>query len=775
MLSLFLAASALAAGAELPISVTLPAGASSPASLEVEWTDKDGRPIREERSDVRGGKLLLTVPTAGAGVRVVGGGFSSRAVAISDLPRLGSLTLEPTGVVEVSGLREKEGGTFLWIAAGPLPRPDRVREPRTPYHVRERLAEVQSRVARLELPIGKYVLAVDPVDGSEPIVFPEVQVEPRTRANLVRPAENGRSLTLVARDRDSRKPLRNAKVFVDPGGTPSQRLLQTIYQRRSGASAEDGRLKIGRIVSGEVSIAIGAPGRRRSSAVIRAGTEPELRDVLLAPFQRIHVSLVGLPRQEPRPVVKTGRCDAAETWRPCRPREERRQPLEEDSATIRDAEPGVTRVSLDWGDGRELHEVIDVSGRSDDADTIEVPFALAPMRFRGRTVLRGDRPVQSTVSVHGSGNNVSLYGKTDSPADGTFDLSVFVPAAKATDVLLSATTDSPRGRGNWYVKKPAPENYAGEDDIQIRILSGEFRVHLLERKTQTPVPHCRVQVRAVGKDGGLYTSIESDDDGVAVFSGIGSSAVRFVPQCEGYVHGTGENFDFDEGTPREETIFVDRSKDIVLTIVDRNGTPISGAHVQAQDVANYHGDNPHLHVNDYLEQIAEIGTSGPDGKLLVKGADWAEVPFFTIAPGKALTVARFPSMRSCEEAPECSITVALPSPNSFPGILLRASAGRPPTSNGVFFELGGIPIPAALFREAIALNGLPRDAAFQISSEGVLCTLPSLLADGDYDVLVRKRFDPKTGSGMLRIGRVRVPATERLTLTLPEDAAGPNQ
>ena len=101
--------------------------------------------------------------------------------------------------------------------------------------------------------------------------------------------------------------------------------------------------------------------------------------------------------------------------------------------------------------------------------------------------------------------------------------------------------------------------------------------------------------------------------------------------------------------------------------------PVANSHVQAQDVSSYHGDNPHLHVNDYPGNVTDLGFSGPGGKLLVPGALWADLPFFAVAFGKALTVGRFPSMKSCDTGPDCPFTLVMPPPNAFPGLLLRPS------------------------------------------------------------------------------------------------------
>lgn len=780
MLSLPLAI-AFAVIAPLQIPIAVPAGSSLPPSLQIEWNDKEGLFLREERVQVAAGRLSLAAPPGAEQFRIVGGGFASRAVSISDVAKLGTLGVEPTAIVSISGLRTKEGpGSVFWIS----PASSRPETPRFASHrpdpIRERKTSASDAghggALRLELPAGKYVLAFDEGERFVPAILPEFEVAPKALVAITVPEDAGRLLTVLARDRDSGKPLRDAKLVADAKAAPAERLLQTILQRRAGSSGYDGRLRLGQIPSREIPLTVAAPARRDATMLLRAGKEAENREVRLAPPQIIRVTLTGLPRSESRPVVVAGRCEEAQTWMPCRPKRTMKRPLDEnDRAVITAAEPGVTRITLDWGGGREINRVVEVSSHSEDPDTLEIDVVVALSRFRGRTLLRDDRPIEATVLAHGNGNNASQYGETRSSADGGFDLSVYLPTGRENDVSLRASSDSPRGRGFWHPKNPVPWLYAGEDEIVIRIQSGEFRVQLRDRKSNDPVAHCRVQARVVGPNSGVYTSIESDDDGVATFSAIGSGAVHFLPSCEGYVHGTGTSFDFEESVPREETLLLDRAQDIILTIVDRDGIPVGNAHVQAQDVANYHGDNPHLHVNDYFGNVTDLGFSGPDGKMLIPGALWADVPFFAVASGKALTIGRFPSMESCEDGPDCTLTLVMPPPNAFPGILLRPSpSGRGVVSNNVFFETVGIPIPAPVFREAIAFNGFTKEGTFQSTDEGLLCLLPALLADGDYDVLVQGKFDPKSGAPLLRVGRVHVPATERLAITLPEDVGGPN-
>ena len=761
------------------MAIAVPAGSSFPPSLQVEWTDKDGTFLREERVQVTAGKLPLVAPAGAEQFRIAGGGFASHTVLLSDVAKRGALAVEPTAIVNISGLRAKEGpGSVFWISPAPSrpatpgfesPRPDPIRERKTSADARH------DGVLRLELPAGKYVLALDQGEQFVPAIFPEFEVAPKDSIALTVPDDPGRLLAVLVRDRDSGKPLRGAKVLTDAKAALAERLLQAILQKRAGVSGDDGRLRPGRIPTREVSLTIGAPSRRDATTILRAGREAVTREIRLAPFQTVRVTLTGLPRNESRPVVVAGRCEASKTWMPCRPKQTTKRSLDENDRAVFAAEPGMTRVTLDWGGGREIHRVVEVSPRSEDPDVIEIDIVLSLTRFRGRTLLREDRPIEAAVAAHGSGNNVSQYGETRSSPDGSFDLSVYLPTGRENDVSLWATSESPRGRGHWSPKRPVPLLYAGEDDIVIRVQAGEFRVRLHDRASDDPIAHCRVSARVVGSGGGFYTTIESNDDGVATFSAIGSGTVHFLPRCEGYVQGTGSSFDFEESQQREETLLLDRAKDILLTIVDRNGIPVANAHVQAQDVANYHGDNPHMHANDYYGNVTDLGFSGPDGTMLIPGTQWTSVPFFAVASGKALTVGRFPSVDSCGDGPNCTLTLVMPQPNPFPGLLLRPSpSGRGIVSNNVLFETDGIPIPAPVFREAIAFNGFTREGTFQSTPEGLLCLLPALLADGDYDVLVPGKLDPKAGAPLLRVGRVHIPATERIAITLPDDIRGPN-
>lgn len=375
--------------------------------------------------------------------------------------------------------------------------------------------------------------------------------------------------------------------------------------------------------------------------------------------------------------------------------------------------------------------------------------------------------------AHGDGNNSSRFGETRSNPDGTFDLSVYVSSGAQGSVGLAATSEAPRGRAFWHPKRPVADDYAGEDRIEIRVRSGEFRIRLRDRKTDEPIAHCRVSARSLSPDGGgFYTTIESDDPGIATFAAIASGSVHFLPHCDGYANGSGTSFQFVEEERREETLLLDRSRDIVLSVMDRGGVPVAGAHVEGPDVANSHADDPFMRINDCFAAV-DIGTTGGDGRLLVKGDLWGDIPFYVVAAGQALAVSRFPSMQGCEEAP-CAASVTLSPPSPFPGLLLRPSpSGQNASSFVTFFETGGVPVPASVIVEALAANGVTRETAFQKTEEGLLCLVPAILADGDYDLVIRSRLDPKTGVRLIPAGRFHLPAARRIEVTTPEGVATP--
>jgi hypothetical protein len=107
--------------APLQVPVAAPDGSQLPESLLIEWLDKEQQPLREERISLNGGKLPLRAPGAADRFRVVGGGFSSAVVALADFPKLGTLSLQPTGRIRISGLRSKEGAaTALFVLSSAI-------------------------------------------------------------------------------------------------------------------------------------------------------------------------------------------------------------------------------------------------------------------------------------------------------------------------------------------------------------------------------------------------------------------------------------------------------------------------------------------------------------------------------------------------------------------------------------------------------------------------------------------------------------------------------
>src|SRR5450759_3445873 len=221
---------ALAVIAPLHVTIAAPAGSSLPPSLQIEWTDKDGVFLREERVQVAAGKLSLAAPSEAEQFRIVGGGFASRAVSLSDVAKLGTLSVEPTATVSISGLRTKEGPrSVFWISsASPRPVTPRFASPR-PDPIRERKTSAsdfeRGGLLRLELPAGKYVLAFDEGERFAPTTFPEFEIAPKASVALAVPEDAGRVLAVLARDRDSGKPLRDVKLVAN-GKAPAERLLQ---------------------------------------------------------------------------------------------------------------------------------------------------------------------------------------------------------------------------------------------------------------------------------------------------------------------------------------------------------------------------------------------------------------------------------------------------------------------------------------------------------------------------------------------------------------------
>src|SRR5450759_3626261 len=157
---------ALAVIAPLHVTIAAPAGSSLPPSLQIEWTDKDGAFLREERVQVTAGKLSLASPSGAEQFRIVGGGFASRAVSLSDAAKLGTLGVEPTAIVSISGLRTKEGPrSVFWISpASPRPATPRFASLRS-GPIRERKTSAPDAghggALRIEMPAGKSVLAFD--------------------------------------------------------------------------------------------------------------------------------------------------------------------------------------------------------------------------------------------------------------------------------------------------------------------------------------------------------------------------------------------------------------------------------------------------------------------------------------------------------------------------------------------------------------------------------------------------------------------------------------
>lgn len=358
-----------------------------------------------------------------------------------------------------------------------------------------------------------------------------------------------------------------------------------------------------------------------------------------------------------------------------------------------------------------------------------------------------------------------------SSVDGSFDISVLLPDDEDRGPALMATSESPKGRGFWAPSSPPKptETYQGEDDIQIVVHTGEFRVRLRDRKTEAPIRGCPLSGEIAYSDGMLSQALKSDDEGNVTFSSLQSGSVMFLPQCDGYVKGRQFNYTFAEGEERDETLLLDRAHGITVTFLDSRGAPVAGAHLLGQDVSQSHVAGSLERVGDYFTPALEVGVSDAEGRLSVDGEQWNGVPYFATAPGRALALGRFPSASACESSDECSATVVFEPRNPFPGLLLRPNAsGHRGNPKRILVDANGTPIPLPVLQELVSVNGSSEEQMLEPTEDGLVFLLPSLLPAGVYDVSTTSKFDPKTGVSLLPVARITVPASDRVAVTLPD-------
>ena len=334
----------LAVASPVAVPVLLPPGSSPPAALRVEWLDHEGRVVREEERRLLDKRLQLDAPPSAESFQVVGGGFSSRVSTPAAAVKRGGIVLQATGHLRIGGLPDVDTVSLFFRDLGSEETPD-LKEKK----LKRDRGSAEPRLS-LEWPAGHYALGCDAGSAFVPAIFAEIEVRPGETLDLALPDLSGRRLSVVARDRVTKKPLRGARLLAADDATAADRLFVTLLSRRAGETGPDGLLQLGALASRSVALTIGAERKRSAELRLPERSGPGTREVFLAPFQRLEVSLTGLDlkREGKGLVLVAGTCRMRERWMPCTPADVRRQLLDEDGrAVFLDMPPGFARVSLE--------------------------------------------------------------------------------------------------------------------------------------------------------------------------------------------------------------------------------------------------------------------------------------------------------------------------------------------------------------------------------------------------------------------------------------------
>ncbi|HSB63630.1 MAG TPA: hypothetical protein VLJ18_05660 [Thermoanaerobaculia bacterium] len=551
--------------------------------------------------------------------------------------------------------------------------------------------------------------------------------------------------------RIDKKPIEGATLVV-PSETEStaEAARRAPLARSVRPTGPDGILRIGVLPRKATTLVVEAKGLRSATLNLPEGFEAGPRDVFLAPFQTLEIAVDGLDVRpdDARPAIQLlrcetekDRCDPAKTGS----RIVRRELGEDSVARIGPLPEGRYRAFLELWGVRGASEFVNVSGRSEDPDVARGNVQVLRRTFRGRVHLTDDTPVEATISAglpfaRGKPPD-SEIGTTHSSPDGSFEISLLLPPGRK--VTLMAESERPAGRGHWFERGPSL------DPVDIVVHVGSVTAMLKERRTEAPIADCKVTAKFMSANGDTtYRMIQSDEKGRITFDGLGTGSVELVPRCKGLAAREPFRLDLAQEDAHEETIWLDKSDEILVRVADSRGAPLPGATIAGLDAMNS--------TRGFIS-FRKIGTSDPKGELKVPGEEWAGLPFWVYAPGFSLSASRFPVVGGCEGLEVCAAPVALAPPSPFYGLTVRDADGKVKSLAELQFWRDGIPIPGMLLAEAAGTSAV---------APGEVLFAPQVLEPGDYEVRAVRVNAAGTGVDFPRAGFLHIPSWHPVELAV---------
>lgn len=735
------------AGAQT-VPVVPPDGVPLPDRVEIEWLGPKGNSLALDLRPVSGRTVVLEAPPPGAeSVRVVGPDVVSLALAWKDrhagfrLSAAGRLRLSgiPQGVTTASVFMELERSSLEYSRDIPT----------------KGAAEIEFAV-----PLGTYSAVVDLGPERAPnVITPLLIRSSQSATHLEIEKPKGRLLILQVLKREDHKPIAGASI--SGKATPERpAVLWRALARRCGVSDASGRLSCGIVPFSLDKIDVVAPRRRQAHVSIGVpGPESDPTSsfkVALAKYQDVQIAAT-LGGDYPAKFTEglkalLSRCEQSG----CDETKAARKELGSDGrVTFLQLEPGTYRTWLEGTMVRSSTRPLVVSDDSDAPDAVAVSLQLNLWHIVGSTRLANAVGVPAKIwlgTFREDERQQELAAIVSSDSSGGYD--TFLLAEPGAYLWAHAISEKPPAEGE--TAPPGLRLLEGNDrillDIEMSTSGGVVR--LVDKATREPVRDCKVAFYHWGPASGGARFFTSDANGVVHWLGISKGTLIARAMCEGYRSASTEKIEVSEGS--DETILeLEPAGGMRLRVRDGDGNPLPGALVFLEQ-SNF--ENVAYPFQIPAEQV---GVTDFNGEILAPARP--RPGFYVLAPGHALYVAR---LAPCPTKSGCVQDVRLTRTIPFPGIRVRNAEGQPESAAWLVFSKDGVPIPVSIQGELFRINGA--DSRSLIIREGLdtVHMLPGLFGPGIYDLqYVRPRRD--ASPELIPLGRMTLPATHRIELTLP--------
>ena len=744
-LALFFAA-AMANARVLPL---IPAyGVHVPERVEIEWLGPESSSLAIETIPVTNGAIAVGAPPREAeSVRVVGPDVVSLPVPIKSNAHIRLLA---AGKLRLSAVPQQTALTrvFLKLNRSDL---EYSRELRT-----SGLTEIEFTV-----PPGTYSAAVDIGPEYPPIVVPSLVIDSGSVGSLKTKNSTGRPLILQVVTKEDKKPLTGASVAQNPTAE-----LPSVFWRalaaRCGISDQSGILSCGVVPLTLHKIEVVAPQRRRAIVSVPVpDPDSDARQPLqltLARYQNVAVSIL-LRNDTPQESVKEltavlVRCQ----WPPCDESKAVRLGLGS-RRTVRfsQVEPGVYRTWLEGRLVRSSATPVIVSADSDAPDTLDVPLDLELWRITGSTRVEGIG-VPATIwfaTLREKEHQQEWAGVVNTSSTGTYDKLLLAPVDAY--IFAHATSENPPAEGETAAPgvRLSQANYQIVVDIDLSTAGASIK--LIDSQTKSPIPNCEVALYHWGEAQGGIRVFKSNESGIVRWLGIkGTFLARAT--CDGYRTASTEKIEISS-SPNEKTLELEPAGEARLRVRDANDHPLPGARVFVEQSRFENVSFP------FYVSAEQIGSTDFSGEIAVPARP--RPGFYVVAQGYALHVGR---LAPCAVRTGCVEDVRLARPIPFPGIRVRSARGAAQSAAWLVFSKDGVPIPVSIQKEVVTDN--QADARVVIIQEGsdTIHMLPEFFEPGVYEIEYAKA-EPGKVPQRISLGRMSLPTTQRLELTLPDEAS----